>query len=112
MYKKISFLLFNLTLPAVALAQVRIQNPLRSGVDSLGAFVQVLTNDIVLPVGSVIVVLMIIYSGFLFVTAQGNPTKIETARSAFFWSAVGALVLLGSWSIAQVIKNTVNQITG
>jgi hypothetical protein len=113
MMNKIYVLLFNLTLPTLALAGgARIPNPLRSGVDSLGSFLQVLVNDIVLPVGSVVVVLMIIRSGFLFVTAQGKPDAIENAKKAFFWSAVGALVLLGSWSIAQVIQNTVRQITG
>ena len=111
--KKIYLFLFNLALPALVFANnARIPNPLRSGVDTLGSFLQVLVNNIILPVGSVIVVLMIIRSGFLFVTAQGNPTSIEKARHAFFWSAVGALVLLGSWSIAQVIQNTVRQITG
>ncbi|MCK5060076.1 MAG: hypothetical protein KAR00_02990 [Candidatus Pacebacteria bacterium] len=99
------------TLPLAVSAQ-GIENPLKGGIDTLGKFVEVIVTDIVIPIGAVIVVLAIIYSGFLFVTAQGNPEKLEVAKRAFLWSAIGAIILLGAWVIAQVIENTISQITG
>ncbi len=89
----------------------QLKNPFKGGVDSLPKFVEVLAKDIVLPIGSVVVVLFIIYSGYLFVVAQGNPAKLEQAKSAFLYACIGALVLLGAFTIAQVINNTILQIT-
>lgn len=58
-----------------------------------------------------ILVLMIIYTGFLFVRAQGNPAKLEEAKRAFFWTVMGAILALGSWALAVAIKATVSSIT-
>lgn len=53
------------------------------------------------------IVLMIVYTGFLFVTAQGNTTKITQAREALVWTVVGAVVVLGAKAIALAIEATV-----
>lgn len=58
-------------------------------------------------VGVVVVILMIVYVGFLFVTARGEPAKISAAREAFLWTVIGALILLGSEAIAIAIQATV-----
>ncbi len=58
------------------------------------------------------IVLMIVYTGFLFVAAQGNATKITQAREALVWTVVGALVVLGAKAIALAIEATVVEITG
>ncbi|MBP9749680.1 MAG: hypothetical protein KBD21_03040 [Candidatus Pacebacteria bacterium] len=56
------------------------------------------------------IVLMIVYTGFLFVTAQGNATKITQAREALVWTVVGALVVLGAKAIALAIEATVDSL--
>ncbi len=56
------------------------------------------------------IVLMIVYTGFLFVTAQGNATKISQAREALVWTVVGALVVLGAKPIALAIEATVDSL--
>jgi hypothetical protein len=66
--------------------------------------------DIVITVGIPIVTLAIIYTGYLFVIARGDTTKIKEARTAFTWTVIGAVILLASWVIAQAIHGTVNQI--
>lgn len=57
-----------------------------------------------------IVVVFIIYAGFLFVTAQGNETKLTKAKSVFGWTLVGAAILLGAKIIASVLSSTVTNI--
>jgi len=59
-----------------------------------------------------IIVLMIVYTGFLFVRAQGNAAKLEEARRALLWTIIGALIILGSWALAEAIRATVNNIAG
>ena len=57
-----------------------------------------------------IMVMMIVYTGFLFVTAQGNPAKITSARTALMWTVIGALVVLGAKALALAIKATVESL--
>ncbi len=71
---------------------------------------EAIVNNIILPIGGVLVVVAFIYSGFLYVKAQGNPTKISDAHKAFLATSIGAAILLGSWVIANVIRETINQI--
>lgn len=89
--------------------KVTLQNPLR-GSDSLFALLENIINNILLPIGGVLAVLFFIYSGFLYVTAQGNETKLANAHRALLTTAIGTAVLLGSWVIAKVIENTINQL--
>lgn len=90
---------------------INIKNPLKNGTNSLYGFINLVINDVILPVGGVIAVIFIIYSGFLFVTAQGNETKLATAKKAFLYAAIGTAILLGAWAISLAIESTINQIT-
>lgn len=87
---------------------IDIPNPFRVKGD-LFDLIKFIVNEIVLKIGAVLCVLAFIYSGFLYVTAQGNSTQITKANSALLNSAIGTAVLLGSWTIANVIQGTVNQ---
>ncbi|MBX4210520.1 TrbC/VirB2 family protein [Candidatus Parcubacteria bacterium] len=87
-----------------------IPNPLR--VNSIMDLVNDVINKVLIPIGAVVAAMYIIYSGFLFVTAQGNETKISDAKRAFYSAVIGTAILLGSWAIAQGIKKTVDQIRG
>jgi len=60
----------------------------------------------VTELGSIFLVLMLVYVGFLFVSARGNDEKIRSARTALMWTVVGGLLLLGASAIATVIANT------
>jgi len=86
-----------------------IRNPLGSGLTTIPAFIEAIIN-IVLVVGVPIVTLAIIYSGFLFVKARGNPEELTKAKKTLMYTLIGAALLLGSWVIAQAIKGTVDQI--
>jgi hypothetical protein len=61
----------------------------------------------VLKISIPIITLAIIYAGFLFVSSQGDSNKITTAKNAFFYTVVGAGVLLGSWGLAQLASDTI-----
>ena len=73
---------------------------------------KVILNDIIMPIGGVLVVLAFIYSGFLYVTAQGDTKKISDAHKALLYTAIGTAVLLGSWVLATAICKTIGQLGG
>lgn len=87
---------------------VTLINPLKGG--TLESFLNNIL-DFIIRIGTIIVILMVVYVGYLFVVAQGNSTKIEEARKALLWTVVGALVLLGSKAIAIAIKATVQALS-
>jgi len=76
--------------------------------NTINSFIKVLLEGL-LKLGIPLVALAIIYSGFLFVSARGNPESLKKAKDALLYSIIGAAVLLGAWSIAQLISNTVLQ---
>lgn len=61
----------------------------------------------VIKIGLPIIVLAIIYSGFLFVTARGNSEKLGKAKDALLYSVIGAAILLGAVALAKLIESTV-----
>lgn len=85
----------------------RLLNPLK--VDSIEKLLQLIL-DILLIFAVPIIVFFIIYSGFLFVTAQGNEEQLKKAKNALLWTVIGAVILLGAKVILDVIVNTVTSL--
>lgn len=106
-----SFIFPFLIVHAAGLAvSTTIDNPLGKGnLSTIPAFIKAVLN-IVLTVGIPIVALAIIYAGFLFVSAQGNPEKLKTAKKTLLYTIIGAALLLGSYVLADAIKGTVDAI--
>lgn len=68
--------------------------------------------DLVIQIGSIVIIFMIVYIGFLFVKAQGKDAELTKAREALLWTVIGGLVLLGSKAIAMGIQATVTSLGG
>jgi hypothetical protein len=87
--------------------QGKIVNPLGEGrFTSIPGLIQTILEG-ALKISIPIIALAIIYCGFLFVSARGNPEAITKAKDALTWTIVGAGILLGSWAIAKMISATV-----
>ncbi|MBI4155775.1 MAG: hypothetical protein HY507_00905 [Candidatus Zambryskibacteria bacterium] len=122
---RFTILLLVIILPIFAFAQgevnspggggnVTIPNPLKCAAgQDCGSFMSLLTailNNIVMPVAAVAVVAYIIWAGFTYVTAQGNPKKIDEAHQRLLWALVGAGILLGAAAISRVVQTTVTSL--
>ena len=68
--------------------------------------------EFVVDVGKYVIPLAIIYAGFKFVAARGNPEEIETARRTLFWILIGGAIILGAQVLKTVITGTVEGIQG
>lgn len=93
------------TCPDGSSAVGRICNPIPN-VTSIPNLIETILRG-VLTIGIPIVALAIVYCGFLFVEARGNPEKITKAKDSLIWTIIGAAVLLGAYAIAQMISATV-----
>jgi len=85
-----------------------IENPFKQ--NTLKGLIETIINDILIPIGGVVAVLMIMYAGFLFVTARGNEGQISKAKQALLYAVIGAAILLGAWVISQAISTTIDQL--
>jgi hypothetical protein len=88
---------------------LKLENPLGPKYTTLQEFVGGIL-DIVLDIGTPIVALAIIYSGFLFVKARGNPTELEKAKKTLTYTLIGGAILLGSWALANALGTTVKEL--
>ncbi|MDE1874498.1 MAG: hypothetical protein KGI79_00865 [Patescibacteria group bacterium] len=89
------------TSPSSALGT--IPNPL-NGVNSLSDLFYKIVN-LVVSISYVVVAFFLILSGFKFVTAQGNESKLEDAKSTFFHTVIGAFIVIGAQVIIDVVKS-------
>ena len=87
--------------------KINIKNPI--GPDTLIEFVEAILG-IIIQIGIPVLVVMIVYVGFKFVMAQGNDGKLTEAKTAFFWTIIGAAIVLGAFVISTVIQTTINNL--
>lgn len=91
-------------------APVLLKDPLNGKFPNIPAFLKALF-DVIIVVAIPIVAIMIIWSGFLIVSARGNEEQLTKGKKAFFAAVIGGVLVLGAYVIAQAIETTVKQIT-
>ena len=94
---------------------IKLKNPLNmsnnGGIDNIPDLVKAIVK-IALTIGIPLIVLAIIYSGYLFIAAQGSPDKLKVAKDTLLYVIVGAAILLGAYVIAEAVVGTINAIRG
>ena len=96
----ISILLLFLLMPAVVLAAIEIPNPLEA--ETIPEIIESI-GDLIFYVGLALVTLMILIGGIMFITAAGDPQKVATANRLFFWTAIGAAVVIFAKAVTGII---------
>lgn len=102
------------TVPSFVFAQRIFQNPLTNNgteIENIYQLLYALLNALI-SIGWIFVIFAVIYSGFKFVLAAGKPDDIDAAKKTFMYTIIGAVILLGSMAISEVICNTAQQFTG
>ena len=87
--------------------QYSIRSPLDTDINSVEALLTVILN-VLLVIAIPVIVFFIIFAGFSYVTAQGNPEKIKTATRSITYALIGAVLILGAVAISEIIKNLVS----
>ncbi len=95
-----------LEIPTISAAE-GLQNPLNfNDIQSFIAGALKVLVIVALP----IITLFIVISGFMFVLARGNESKLTEAKKNFVYVIIGALLILGAWVLATLIGGTVTQL--
>lgn len=86
-----------------------IENPLGDKVNSIPALIKT-ALEFVVKIGVPVIAFAIIFVGFSFVAAQGNPEKLKKAKDSMLYTLIGAAIVLGAFVIAKAIGGTVEQL--
>ena len=69
--------------------------------------------NVALSLLGIIVLVIIIYGGFLWMTAGGNDDRVAEAKKWIFGGIIGLVIILSAYAIASfVISNLVTATTG
>ena len=99
--KIVGFLILFLSLlPLVSKAAIEIPNPLDC--EDIPCVIEKI-GDLIFYVGLALVTLMILIGGIMFITAAGDPQKVATANRLFFWTAIGAAVVIFAKAVTGII---------
>jgi hypothetical protein len=93
-------LLGAMVLPVVAMAQPAVT------IGSLQEVITKLENALWIIFGGVAVICFVI-AGILFLTAAGNPEKVQQARNAFLWGVAGVVVGIVAYSIIAIVSSVI-----
>lgn len=86
----------------------QLENPLRGTNDLTTLIIKIL--GAVVKIGGYVAVLAIIWSGFLFVKAQGNETELAKAKTSFLYTIIGVAVLLAAQGLALALGKTIESV--
>ncbi len=64
--------------------------------------------NVVIVISIPFIIFFLIYSGFMYVTARGNPEQIQQASKSLTYAIIGGVVILGAMAITTIITNIVN----
>lgn len=101
--------LYAALIPALARAQTTFNNPAKD------TTIQQFISDFLVAVVQIslpILTLFIVYAGFQFVIARGNPDALAKAKKNIVWVVLGAILILGAWVLASLIASTASQVLG
>ncbi len=62
-------------------------------------------NFLTLKIMPIVISMVILWAAYLFLTAGGDPKKINTAKQALFWAIIGAVVIIIGQGIILVVKS-------
>ncbi len=97
-------LVFILLFLPLAVSAVTIDNPIESNsfTELIGRII-----DFLFALAMVTAPMMLIISGFYFITAQGRPEKIETAKKIILWTLIGLGIIIGAKGLIEFFHRVV-----
>ena len=73
-------------------------------IDGDSGLIKTVVNILLWAVG-ILSVIMIIFSGFRYITSSGDASKTKSAQSTLIYSVVGLIVAIMAWAIVNMVIN-------
>lgn len=82
-------------------------NPLGKKANDISSLICLFVSFLATKLMPPVVVLMVLWASFLFLTAAGQPGKIVQARTTLMWAVIGAAILLMALPLINLVVSTV-----
>ncbi len=56
-----------------------------------------------IKIGAPILAIMVIYGGYLILTAGDDPEKVKGGKNTILWATVGYIIIISSWGVIYII---------
>jgi hypothetical protein len=99
----------NTNMPLVNADSQTLDNPLGTNVTSFCQLIIKLVQ-VVIALGIPVAVLFIVWAGFKFIIARGNPNQLTEAKKNFLYVIIGIGIFVGASLIANIIIGTLHQL--
>ena len=108
MNKKLIVSASTISLLLLPLAASAFINPGAAPIQQNLSIVGIINNvlQVIWPIFIGFAVIMLIWAGFLFLTARGEEEKAKQARQAVIWAVVGIAVGIIAFSLPLIIRNS------
>ena len=63
--------------------------------------------SIFLGILGIIFLILVLYAGFMWMTAAGNESKVETAKKLLTQAVIGLILILASYAIANFVVDAI-----
>jgi len=79
------------------------------GIDSDASLTEIIAKLISIVLGflGIIVVLIILYAGFMWMTAGGDTEKVGKAKSWMINGVIGLVIIAAAWAIANFVTGSI-----
>ena len=101
-------------LPVLALAQMTPPAGVNSGAPRVGSLQQIIVSleNVAALIFGAMAVIMFVFAGIRFLTAGGEPEKVQQARAAFLWGIAGVVVGIIAFSIIAIVGSFITVAPG
>ena len=82
---------------------IEAANPVPAGLRTLGGIINTVMSTVIV-VGGLILLVMIIYGGFIMLTSVDNPEKSATGKKILTTAFAGFFILFAAYWIAQALE--------
>ena len=114
-------LIGTMLLPTASLAQSPFQDA-QSTLGQIGQEAQISTDrtlpeiigqviNIILGFLGIVLLLLILYAGFLWMTAGGDESKVKTARQIIANSIIGLIIIVAAFAISNFVLQSLVDVT-
>ena len=84
------------------------KDPVNCGFPQVYQLIKTVIDFLLLEILSPVAIIAIVFAGFKYVTAQGNPGEIKKAHDIFYYVVVGMVIAFAAWLIVNTILTTLN----
>lgn len=81
---------------------VKLENPLQSGATDMPTLIGTIIKGLLGVMGG-LMLLMIVWGGFQWLTAAGSPERVKSGTQTIIWAVIGAAITLSSYVVLNII---------